>query len=75
MTSFLSKIKFPKVIPESRSTPKNFSFAAFLPNPAPPVMNFKFEKKCEPINTIAKVTKPRFNPFNLAETGENNCNL
>ena len=44
MTSFFSRIKFPKVIPESRSTPKNFSFAAFLPNPAPPVINFKFEK-------------------------------
>ena len=33
-------------------------------------MNFRFEKKCEPINTIARVTNPRFNPFSLADTGD-----
>ena len=70
MISFFSRSKLPTCIPDSRSCPRNFRVAAFLPNPAPPVINFRFEKKWEPINTNAKVTKPRFNPFNLAETGE-----
>ena len=33
-------------------------------------MNLRLEKKCEPINTIAKVTSPRFKPLSLAETGD-----
>ena len=33
-------------------------------------MDLKFEKKCDPINTIANVTKPRLSPLSLAETGE-----
>ena len=70
MTSFFSKIILPIDSPESKSIPKNFNFAALRPKPAPPVMNFRFEKKCEPINTIARVTNPRFNPFSLADTGD-----
>ena len=70
ITSFFSIIRFPNVNPDSKSTPRKVSFAAFLPNPAPPVINFKFEKKCEPMNTSASVTKPKFNPFRRAETGD-----
>ena len=63
-------MKLPNVIPASRSIPMNVSFAAFLPKPAPPVMNFKFEKKCDPINTSANVTNPKFNPLSRADTGD-----
>ena len=31
-------------IPDSRSTPNSFSFATFLPKPAPPVTDLKLEK-------------------------------
>ena len=33
-------------------------------------MNLRFEKKCDPMKTRARVTSPRFNPLSLAETGE-----
>ena len=35
-------------------------------------MNLRFEKKCAPMKTKARVTSPRFNPLSLAETGEIN---
>ena len=54
---------------KSKSNPINTNFAAFLPRPAPPVINFKFENKCEPINTSAKVTRPKFNPLSLTDIG------
>ena len=56
-------------MPSSKSNPNNTNFAAFLPKPAPPVINFKFENRCEAINTSARVTKPKFKPFNLTEIG------
>ena len=55
--------------PSSKSNPNNTNFAAFLPRPAPPVINFKFENKCEPIKTSAKVTRPKFNPLSLTDIG------
>ena len=55
--------------PFSKSNPNKTSLAAFLPKPAPPVINFMFEKRWEAIKTSARVTKPKFKPFNLTEIG------
>ena len=41
----------------------------FYLSPAPPVTVLKFENRWDPINTKAKVTSPRFNPFNLTVIG------
>ena len=53
----LTLIIFPKVNPESRSTPRNFNFAAFRPSPAPPVMDLKFEKKCDQSETAQNICR------------------
>ena len=53
-----------------KSIPRIFNFADFLPRPEPPVIKVKFEKKCDPINTKAKVTRPKFRPFNRTAIGE-----
>ena len=43
--SFLSKKYEPNATPVSRSTPNSFSFATFLPKPAPPVTDLKLENQ------------------------------
>ncbi len=59
----------PNTKPSSRLIPKSTSLATFLPIPAPPVTDIKFEKICEQINRNARVTKAKFNPFSRTASG------